>query len=173
MIQLKRIVSDQFFEQHPEILGIWPPSHAKIVQEAVTENLQQAEFTDIGGIYALMLEGKAIGITGYYPFADDFKESGLRWHGILNEYRGVGYSKEGMRLMLGDALARHPNMETLIELLPVTQEGQHNRQYFESLGFRARGKQEIFSWADHAWQEMAANISDLMQNLNQKSVPKP
>lgn len=93
--------SDNPFNQYPELYSIWEPDLAVIAKEAIDETFELMRVypdADIGAIYLIKLDSKTIGISGYFPNNPEFSEFVLRWHGLLPEYQGKGYS---------DAILKH------------------------------------------------------------------
>jgi RimJ/RimL family protein N-acetyltransferase len=55
-----------------------------------------------GVVYAIVLDNQIIGITGWYDLGtcDTALAAGMRWHGILPQYRGHGYSRVALALLV-------------------------------------------------------------------------
>lgn len=165
-INIQPIHKGNPFQQYPQLLTIWPEPYISIVQEAIIEDLeidsQDIPLYDIGGIYLIEHNNYVIGITGFFITTHEPEEIYLRWHGVISNQRGNGYSKEALTLVLKETLAKYPNATTIIELVPMNDYGLPLIKHFEKLGFLAVGDMEKYDWADHYWQPYHLNISQFL-----------
>jgi GNAT superfamily N-acetyltransferase len=74
----------------------------------------------IGPFWAIILQDKPIGITGWFR-ADYLPKSsvGLRWTGIHPEYRGHGGFRAAVQHVISDVRAAAPEIEMITELAPA------------------------------------------------------
>jgi L-amino acid N-acyltransferase YncA len=163
MLGIERLISGDPFSDHPQLGHIWPEPYASIAREAVTEHLAEQDDYDIGGIYLIKEDSDVIGITGYFLYDTEATVLGLRWHGLVPEQRGKGYSPRILGMVLIEALARHPRAETLIELVPVTTYGETLEPHFKKMGFTPVGDTEKYEWAEHSWQPYHLEIANFLK----------
>lgn len=149
------------FAEWPALRSIWPEPHRSLAEEAVVEHLQQMKDVELGDIQMILLDGRTVGISGYFPYDAEGTNLGLRWHGILPEVRGQGISAKALQLVARRAIERFPQAGNLIELVPLTDEGEVISSYFSKLGFAPVGEPETYEWAEHAWQPYAINLRTL------------
>ena len=170
MISIYPISQGCPFSEYPQLNTIWSPEMTALAQEAIDESfVAKNEFSyEIGEIYLIKDGSDVVGITGFFPyeydanFLDSIHRVGLRYHGLIPEYRGKGYSPEIIRQLLVAIINKYPNAETLIELAPVNEYGDIQKKHFERLGFVTTGPSEKYDWAEHRWQPMHLNIHDFL-----------
>lgn len=83
------------FERYPQLQTLWSPELVLLAREAIDEAfLDQSEGIDCGTVFLVVDPDKADevwGITGFLPWPDGagvLQRVGLRWHGLVVEYRG-------------------------------------------------------------------------------------
>lgn len=174
-ISLIEVVDGNPFNLHPQLNALWPDDLLQVAIESVDEYLHQRPLCEQGTLYTINLDDKVIGVTGYFPYwenksvgtLDELDSFGLRWHGVIEAYRGNGYAKQAMSEVAKVILEKHQEAKFLYELMPIDQDATHRDQYFRAHGFLPHGPQEKFSWHDKLWQPYIANLSELA-NLNNK-----
>jgi hypothetical protein len=77
--------------------------------------------------------GRKIGITGYFLKELSPDTAGLRWHGIVQEERGYGYSTMALKLVADRIASTHKAIKYLAEALPTYRKDALG--YFKGLGF--------------------------------------
>jgi N-acetylglutamate synthase-like GNAT family acetyltransferase len=155
------------FRQYPELKTIWLPELAKLAEEAIDETFEEvAEYPDedIGGIFLIQQDNKVMGITGFYPTENE-SQFFLRWHGLLNEYRGLGYSEHIIRAIAEHIENAYPQAKELIEYMPVIDEYIPIKNYFEKLGFKKVGNPENVDWSDYEWQSYSLELNKLEHKI--------
>lgn len=171
-LKLTRVESGDPFEEHPRLKQIWPSPYREIAQEAAAEDIAAMRGgARLGGVFLAWLDGAVVGISGYFPL-EESKIIGLRWHGVVPEQRGKGISADMLRLILPEALADFPRAEELMELAPANEYGVAIEKHFKKLGFKARGPQETYDWAENAWQPYHLNIAKFMHVAKPPKAPK-
>lgn len=140
------------FEEYPQLRDIWPEPFNCISEEAVVEHLGLMGQVEIGDIFVVTNDSRVIGISGYFPFDEVTADLGLRWHGIVPDERGKGYSKEVLGMVAERAMERFPQASHLIELVPLTEYGKPLEKHFTKCGFLSHGEPETYDWSDIAWQ---------------------
>lgn len=88
------------FERLPELSSIWSSDLSIKAAEATRE--WENNHLETGGIFTFHLEGKVVGISGWYQ--QTTTEAGLRWHGVVPEFRNKGFS----RIMLDSVICLLP-----------------------------------------------------------------
>ena len=153
------------FHKYPELKSIWEPELSRIAIEAIDENFQLANDhpdADLGHIFLICIRDnnkeKPIGISGYFPSKEDFSEFTLRWHGLLEDYRGMGYSKKVIESISSYILKKYPNAKEIIEFMPIKESYKEVEQYFNNMGFQKVGSPETVEWSNHQWQSYAYNL---------------
>lgn len=161
MITLRQVESGNPFADYPLLRSIWPAEFAVIAEEAAVEAVDLMAQGDAGGLYVIELEGRVIGITGFFYVAS-IEEPFLRWHGIVPAERGNGYSREAMKLLVARIKARIPAAAGLTELVPQTDSdyGLEIGKHFAALGFVPHGELERYGWSPYAWQPVRLDIAE-------------
>jgi hypothetical protein len=129
------------FETHPDLETIWSSQLAALAKAAINDWLQLPN--DTGEVFLIQYFDYPIdwvvGITWWWPLDDT--RAGLRWHGIIEEYRSRGLSKKAIRELCN--LLPHE----FSELVEVTMSDQPVEHFF-ALGFvevvDERQKEELF-----------------------------
>lgn len=178
MITLEKVIHENPFEKYPQLQNIWPEPFKTTAMEATVEHFDLSKNypdIDIGNIYIIKHQNDVIGITGFYIYTEDdsFKEYnpnmsnfGLRWHGIISEQRGKGYSELAMILVAKEISNLYNKAEKLIELIPQTTYGNPLKKHFEKLGFTSFGQVENYDWSEYAWQPYELNIPAFLNKHN-------
>lgn len=170
MIHLRPVYFGAPFQEHPQLLSIWPEPYLATAQEGVAESLALIGEEDIGAIFLVMNDQEAIGISGYFIYNEDASALGLRWHGLLEEHRGTGLSERVLEAVLGHAKQQHPNARELIELVPLSEYGAGVARSFVRMGFAPQGAAQRYEWSDHPWQPYSLDIDAF---LNRSAPPQP
>lgn len=145
----------------PELQSIWPEDSLKIAIEATQEALDDAE--DHMYLIALSsgnrfnpegLEIKFIGITGFFNNSFDGSKFSLRWHGIIPEYRGLGYSEKALEILKNTIREEFPKVEYLQEFIPLHESREYLFNYFQKQGFQKFGEVEFPEWSNHPIQQV-------------------
>lgn len=179
-LNITKTLTGNPFVDHPQLNEIWADPYRSIAIEAITEDLASAEEVDIGSIFLIKSDDKVIGITGYYIYDYEPNELspkvsatkcilGLRWHGLVPDQRGSGFSKEVIKMVLAEARSKHPEASTMIELIPVNPYGETLKGHFNRLGFKSVGAIEKYEWADNFWQPFHLDIDRFLKNEVSKS----
>jgi hypothetical protein len=159
MIALLDVTGGNPFEEHPQLQNIWPAEFLVLAEEATRETVaDDMPRGDFGGLYLIAKDGRVIGITGYF-YVNSVEEPYLRWHGIVPEERGRGYSQQAMALVVGRIKAKIPQAKGLTELVPQTAYGESVARHFAKLGFVNDGALETYDWSPHAWQPVRLDIA--------------
>lgn len=173
-ITLEKIVTGNPFHDYPQLKSIWPEPYLSIATEAVLDDIKIQNQVDIGEIFLIKKNDSVIGITGYFHWDTETSKDnsgfsnavGLRWHGIVDEYRGERISKEAISLVLHSVISKYPSIETLIELVPVNPYGNKLRPHFEHLGFVPIGNPEEYDWAEDLWQQYHLPIENFIKHIS-------
>jgi len=112
------------FVEYPHLNTIWTPELSKMAGESITEWENDLHVT--GKVYLIRYLDKVIGIFGWYEHSNN--EIGLRWFGIISEYRKRGYAKQAFELLLKTL---PDNFEYVYE---VTRSAQ-SKEFFIKCGF--------------------------------------
>jgi GNAT superfamily N-acetyltransferase len=152
VLSLLPVFSGDPFAAYPQLQSIWPEPLLSRARYDTVESLVDIEEEDFGAIFLVLAGAEVIGITGYYFYDDTGIELGLRWHGLLPQWRGAGRSARVIDLLLRYAVPRVPQATTLIELIPDTEYGVALRRHFGKLGFVSAGPVEHYDWSSHGWQ---------------------
>ena len=152
------------FRDYPQLRSIWPEPYRSLAEGAVVEHLDLLPEVDIGDIVLIMKNDVVVGISGYFPFNEEYTDFGLRWHGVIPEFRGQGISRAALSQVAALALRRFPEGDHLIELVPLNAYGDGLVEYFQRIGFRPHGETERYDWADHDWQPHRIKLSELAEN---------
>lgn len=172
MISLRLITSGDPFEEHPQLLSLWPEPLLSLAREGVSESIEAIGAADIGAIFLIEEDNRVIGITGFFPFDESGLSLGLRWHGIIDSHRGKGLSQRVIRAVLEFSRHTHPTAEALIELVPVTPHGSASiAPHFERLGFSPDGAPQLYDWAEHPWQPYRLEIAHFLTSGEQEPTP--
>ena len=83
------------FVREPTLVTIWTPELARIAAQA-TERWE-TDLRETGAVYMAHVEGVCVGMTGWYRQSET--EVGLRWTGVLPEYRRLGYCRAMLNLV--------------------------------------------------------------------------
>lgn len=170
----------KIFDTYPQLKNIWPLPFTETMQEAVTEDLHLAkeyEF-DFGNIFVIKKDNNVIGITGFFVddgsgtrqnYNENTTEIYLRWHGIIYEQRRQGISEYVMQLLLEQAGQRYPQVETLIELVPLTDYGKPLEEHFKKLGFIGVGHPENYDWSEYDWQPYHLNVPHFLSKYQKEN----
>jgi len=116
----------------PGIKTIW--QNPKAVAEALhwTRNWG-SDPKATGEIFFIARNGRRMGITGYFLKKATLDTAGLRWHGIVEEERGYGYSTMALKFLAEEIAQRHKGIKYLSEALPLYRKDA--MRYFKRLGF--------------------------------------
>lgn len=169
-VSLLKVVDGNPFLEFTQLQNIWPEPYLSIAMEAIIEDLRDQNIRDIGEIFLIVRNQNIIGISGYFPWVDENTDGktvqpnaiGLRWHGLIEEFRGSNLSKDVIKLVLESALHKYPQVTTLIELVPLTQYGHKLIPHFEKLGFGPVGTEDRYSWAENSWQQFHLDIQKFL-----------
>ena len=154
------INSDNPFNEYPDLFSIWEPDLAIIAKEAIDEYVELSKEhpdADLGRIFIITApSNKTVGLTGYFPSKEDFSEFTLRWHGMLPEYCGLGYSKKIINILTSIIKDKYPNAKKLIEIMPSDK--PILKSYFKKLGFIQDGEEFKIDWSTKDWQSYSLTI---------------
>jgi hypothetical protein len=91
------------FDTYPELNTIWSPEHTALARAATDDWLQTDDSGEICLIECIADTGVVIaGITGWWPL--DKTRAGLRWHGVVEQYRMKRISRGAIRRMCNTSL---------------------------------------------------------------------
>lgn len=93
-VSLARVLSGNPFADHPQLRTIWEDrGWADHVEADTLSDLAKGDADPASNRVFLVCDqsGAVVGITGFYLLPK--RQIGLRWHGIVPEWRGRGYSK--------------------------------------------------------------------------------
>ena len=85
----------------------------------------ESSVNEPGEIFLICFCGEVVGITGWWPISNE--EAGLRWHGIVNKWRGIGFGKKSLDLLCNKLL----NFKSIHEVAFTDKAAE----YFEWVGF--------------------------------------
>lgn len=125
------------FERHPRLNYIW---QIQAMQERAEKSYCEWDTEDKTGEIFLILKNKSpIGITGWWPDEKIHELLRLRWHGILPEERGRGYSETALTLLLQRLSSiAPPQYLYLSESVSIKRvDAAQVQRHFEKLGFKA------------------------------------
>lgn len=131
------------FEAHPALRKIWSDERSAHAEADTVHDLALGINSDphLNQVDLIVdRAGEVVGITGFYrPVPDDETRIGLRWHGIVPEHRGKGYSDLAVDAVCRVAVSYHPCATEIVEYVPLADRanGHRLRAYFERLGFVA------------------------------------
>lgn len=149
------------FRKFPILRTMWSHDDATLAEQAIDEAFAdwRENATDYGKIYLIFSSDTDLimGLTGFLPWVQS-ECVGLRWHGLLNQYRGTGLSLEVMDTMRMLAHARYPTAAWFVEYMPEKDSKGELGSYFERAGFQKCGPLESVSWSQKRWQEYRCDI---------------
>lgn len=161
------------FQEYPELRGIWADRLlSQLAEEGAIEAIEISAECEIGGIFLIRRDDELIGITGFFPYVGyiskaarhktSIHEIGLRWHGILPAFRGMGYSTIALSLVAAEAKKRYPEAITMVEIVPQDHNATNIERHFVKIGFKAKGDLEQYDWHPAKWQPYHASIDRLI-----------
>jgi len=123
-----RLYRDQFLE-------LWPQRKETVLHDLETY------IDNPNGIrrYVVFVGDDVAGLTGFYPYHNDI---GLSWHGLFDEFRGMGYSEIVFWKMIRQAIRGMPWSRRVVEALPSDRVDQLHK-HFTQLGFTCTGKKVV------------------------------
>lgn len=154
MIKLEVLTNRSIFEDNPELKSIWPQPSSQFMQEATIENFGEKN------LFVIKEGDKVIGLTGYFLYEGDCVA--LRWHGILESHRGLGYSRPIIEAVARMAKEDYPESRYLVEWVPLTNYSAKIVGHFESIGFERFGPIESEDWTPHLLQGYRAELDKLV-----------
>lgn len=167
-VSLKLCTTNPFID-HPQLKNIWPEFSSNIAQEEIAKSIEKQE----KGLYLILYEDKPVGITGYFDL--EYPEGaywGLRWHGILSEFRGKGISEKALYITALELKKHQPEVYGLVEYIPHTEYSGYIFKYFERLGFEPLAEPETVDWAPHKIQAYGTPVDDLIDlGVSRKIIP--
>lgn len=173
-----QVINESPFQQHPQLLTIWPEPSNTVMQEGIHETLEimkNAPDIDVGMISLILKDNEVIGLSGFFPINENeqwdifnpYQETiYLRWHGIIPSHRGQDYSKQALILVLEEAIKKYPFVEHIIELIPQTSYKEYLEKHFIEMGFKPVGEKEKYSWSEYWWQPHQLNIKEFFNKQN-------
>lgn len=157
-VSLKLCKTNPFID-YPQFKSIWPEFSSGIAQEVIAESIEKQE----KGIYVIFDDDTPVGITGYFDLEYPNGEYwGLRWHGVLPEYRGKGISEQALYITALELKKHQPEVYGLVEYIPHTDYSKYIFSYFERFGFKALAEPEEVDWAPHKIQAYGMPVDDLI-----------
>ena len=128
------------FVTHPQLGTIWAAPLQSHLEADTLADLQKADDPAQNHIFTLQVgEGAVVGITGFYNIADN--TWGLRWHGVIPPFRGLGYSKKAFDLVVTQLKEYQLDAKELVEYVEMASpDAPQLLQHFEKLGFVAQGQ---------------------------------
>lgn len=131
-----------FEEEQAEILGLVPEQIRNYQESAyILINPKSAHFDPIA-------------ITGYFADDQSLSRMYLRWHGVKKEFLGLGISKWLIGQVVLQIRARHPEVTTLVELIPDIPSRAGIFKSFLKTGFQSTDILHRFDWSEYAWREL-------------------
>lgn len=131
------------FEAYPALRRIWSDERSAHAEADTVKDLALGINNDphLNRVDLIVdRAGEVVGITGFFrPVPGDETRIGLRWHGIVPEHRGKGYSELAVDAVCRVAVCYHPCATEIVEYVPLANcaNGDSLRAYFERLGFVA------------------------------------
>lgn len=167
MIGLSEVTAGNPFERFPQLRAVWPdPKLQALAEEATIEEVDRlSQHVKTGPIFLVVHVDEAtkaqrvVGITGFFIYDETGLNLGLRWHGIVPDERGKGFSRIALEQVRDIARQAVPGAERLIELIPCTPDRADIEPYFRAMGFKPHGPEETHEWAKHAWQPFALDLA--------------
>lgn len=140
MISLIGVASGNPFEDHPALRTIWAPALGLHAETDTVADLALGRDRDPhhNNIYLIQNEsGQVVGVTGFYQPMNDPEVLGLRWHGIIPEYRGRGYSHASIEAVCLIAATQNQNAKSIIEYVSMddAEEAAKLAKHFQNLAF--------------------------------------
>lgn len=86
------------FDTRPVLKEIWTPELTSSASHGT--RCWETDPNESGCIYTVHAAWSLIGVTGWYRQSET--EAGLRWHGVLPEYRRFGYSRQMLQVVCGE-----------------------------------------------------------------------
>lgn len=157
------------FEDYPEFKKIWPEFSSNLAQEVIAKSIEKKE----DGLYVILYNDTPVGMTGFFDLEyPEGKYWGLRWHGVLPEYRGKGISEHALYITAMELKKHHPECIGIVEYIPHTDYSNYIFKYFERFGFQAWAEPETVDWAPHKIQAYGINLDELIDfGVKRKVIP--
>lgn len=102
------------FEKYLDLKTIW---NIKESQTEAEKSIERFKLSNNGEVFLICEENKIIGITGYY-YTEIKTILGLRWHGIIPEFRLKGYSTKALNELILIIKEKNILCEYIQELIP-------------------------------------------------------
>lgn len=168
-ITLQPCVTNPFLD-YPHFKDIWTEISSKVAQEYTAESIGKGE----DGLYVIFADDVPVGITGFFDI--DYPEDkfwGLRWHGIIPEYRGQGIAEMAIYITAQELQRLHPQVENLVEYIPHSDYSGYIFKFFEKLGFEALAEPETVDWTPYQLQAYGIGVQELIDNgIKKNKIPK-
>lgn len=140
------------FEDYPQLRTIWPdPAHQQVAEEAAVEDLVAGP--QCGPVLLILADSEVVGITGLFPWPDDFRFMGLRWTGVIPSRRREGICENAVRQLFDYADREDWSCKGIFEILPCTEYGNSLKPFFIELGFKPFGIPQYHDWLGSEGQD--------------------
>lgn len=160
-------VTQNPFDLHPEFKTIWPEFSSSLAQEVIAESIEKQE----DGIYIILVNDNPAGITGFFDLKyPDGTYWGLRWHGLLPQFRGQGNSEKAICIVVQELKKHHPEVQSIVEYIPHTEYSSYIFKHFEKLGFEPLAEPETVDWAPHKIQAYGVDLDDFIYLCVKKGI---
>lgn len=138
-LEIRRVTAGNPFVEYPQLRSIWHSGlHAHIEADTVSDLAGGMVDMARNHVFLVLAEGQVVGITGFYVLAP--WQVGLRWHGIVPEARGLGYSLGAFRLLCSEVTNAFHEARVIVELVEMSDEKAPQLiQHFRALGFQPLG----------------------------------
>lgn len=115
-----------------------------------------------GEVYTIVVESMLAGITGWFGYPDGCKARiGLRWHGILPQYRRSGVGADSLRALAARVSKSRPEAVWLTERIPDGRVRLAN--FFTRLGFRPAPLDTVYPMTYCPGRTWEVRINQLVQ----------
>jgi RimJ/RimL family protein N-acetyltransferase len=138
MIFIEKIAPPEnhsILEKFPQLNHIW---ENEVMQKRALKSYEVWNPKEkTGEIFLIKKDNDVIGVTGWWTDEHVLDTIRLRWHGIVENERGKGYSSEALKLLMEHINTVSPSQYRYIsESFSVAREASKKvRQHFEKLGF--------------------------------------
>lgn len=164
------------FREWPVLSSIWAPEMAAIAEEAIDDAFfEHANGFDYGQIFLLRPtpRGSPVGLSGFLPWDLAQCAAGLRWHGLLKDYRTPERSLQIIDAMRARAAKAYPSARRFVEFMPATPEYGALARYFERCGFLPSSPPRAVDWSPVLWQEFSCDLHAPLIVVRASTAPAP